>query len=144
MRPGVRKVAGESQLKPDPRYSTWSSKRRIQAAVDRCVWEKWSQTDAARIYGVNRSNLNRRVKAMLESLADAKVRSAERDAAKRRLSIELSETNGVSLAPAPIAPGDDPDEDDSEAGADLRVGNERRRFPTDPLEFDRMYFSHVV
>lgn len=46
----------------DKHYETWSKARRFEAALDKVLEHEWTQTEAARKYGVSRQHLNLRVK----------------------------------------------------------------------------------
>src|SRR5690606_20975566 len=67
---------------PEPKIAqarNWSTKRRYEEAVKKVRLEGWTQAEAAKQYGVDRSHLNKKIKALEEE------EKAAADAAAARL-----------------------------------------------------------
>jgi hypothetical protein len=57
--------------------SQWSTERRYEAAISKVLDEGWTQSEAARHYGINRSHLNRRVREAREAREEKERKAAE-------------------------------------------------------------------
>ena len=73
----------------NPKYGSWSRKRRFDAAVKRVMDEGWTQSETAREYGVSRQHLNIRVKKAREE------REARVALAKERVATAIDIQVGV-------------------------------------------------
>lgn len=96
----------------NPKYASWSKARRFEAAVKKCVHEKWTQVEAAREFGVSRQQLNPKVQKY----------RAEHDARVEAIRQESAGPMASALSPLGL--------------------NERRRLPGTFQEFDDWYFGH--
>jgi hypothetical protein len=65
------------------RYRGWSPSRRMQTAFEKVLEQGLTQAEAARIYGISRSHLNKKLAAHRDELKQREERSAEA-AARRR------------------------------------------------------------
>lgn len=71
----------------DSRYEGWSKSRRYEAAIRKVIDHGWTQTEAAKTYGIARQHLNKRVKDAREA-REAKVEAAKVAMAKTKAEVD--------------------------------------------------------
>lgn len=140
----------------DKRYQGWTRDKRMKEAVRRVLEDGWTQSEAARKYGVSRERVNRNVVAHRNKMTELAARSeaalAERVAAFESSSggvvVEAVEPGPQEDGPAP-PPEDVHDLDDVSQDVDIVLPGsqeyitELRRIQP-PDVFMRDYFGSVI